>query len=206
MTKAAKQAHRRLAYFIGLFLIMHFAAHFAAPFGITAQETAMAAGRRVYQYWLFEIALVMALIVQIALGISLLRGIRRRKRKDIWHRIQFLSAVYMVLFIVMHTAAALSTRLIIGLDTNFYWAAGTVVISPLKFGFAPYYLLAVTALFSHIIAALHFRGPRQWHGPILAAGPLAGVLIVAAYSGALYPVDLPAAYSDYFGGFPGAGG
>ena len=203
MTKAAKQAHRRLAYFIGLFLVVHFSAHLAAPFGLTAQDTAMQTGRTIYQFWLFEGLLVMALVVQIALGVTLLRGIRRRKRKDIWHKIQFISAAYMAMFIVMHTAAALTTRLYIGLDSNFYWAAATVILSPLKYGFAPYYFLAVTALFSHIAAALHFRGPRQWHGPALAIGPIVGVTIVMAYAGAFYDITLPQAYIENFSAFPG---
>ncbi len=162
--------------------------------------------RTLYQFPLFEIALVLALTAQVVLGIRLLRGIRARKRKDAWHKVQFASACYLAYFIIAHTAAALTTRLIVDLDTNFYWAAGTLVLSPLKYGFAPYYFLAVTALFSHLLAALHFRGARAWHAPALVVGPLVGMVIVAAYAGLLYEIELPANYRDYFSVFPGVAG
>ncbi|GAA4041778.1 hypothetical protein [Parerythrobacter jejuensis] len=205
MNIRAKQAHRTLAGFIGLFLAVHFATHLAALLGIAAQDSALQAGRLAYQFPLIEIALVAALMAQIGLGLRLLGQIRKRPRKGFWHAVQFASACYLGLFIVLHTTAAVMTRLVIGLDTNFYWAAGTLVLAPLKYGFAPYYLIAVTALVSHIIAALHFRGSRPWHKPALLIGPLLGSLIVMAYAGAFYAVDLPTAYRDYFGAFPGVG-
>ncbi|WP_298467763.1 hypothetical protein [uncultured Erythrobacter sp.] len=205
MKPTAKQAHRKLALFIGLFVLIHFVAHLAAPFGIAAQDSALQAGRAIYQFPLVEVALVAALAAQVALGIKLLRQIQARKRKGFWHRVQFASGAYLALFIVMHTSAAVATRLVVGLDTNFYWAAGTLVLAPLKYTFAPYYILAVTALVSHALAALHFRRPRQWHAPMLALGPMLGIAIVSAYGGAFYLVELPQEYRDYFAIFPGVG-
>jgi len=203
MKQTAKQAHRNLALFIGLFVLIHFSAHLAAPFGIDAQSTALHTGRAIYQFPLIEILLVMALAAQVILGIRLLRQITARKRKGFWHRVQFISGAYLAFFIVLHTSAAVGTRLIASLDTNFYWAAGTLVLTPLKYTFAPYYVLAVTALVSHILAALHFRGPKPWQGPTLALGPLLGIAIVSAYSGAFYSIELPQEHRDYFAIFPG---
>ncbi len=205
MKPTAKQAHRNLALFIGLFVLIHFAAHLAAPFGIDSQDGALQAGRTIYQFPLVEVALVGALAAQVVLGIKLLRQIKARKRKGFWHRVQFASGAYLALFIVMHTSAAVGTRLVMGLDTNFYWAAGTLVLAPLKYTFAPYYILAVTALVSHVLAALHFRGPRRWHARMLAVGPLLGIPIVSAYGGAFYAIELPQAHRDYFAIFPGVG-
>ncbi|MEM7702290.1 MAG: hypothetical protein AAF251_10175 [Pseudomonadota bacterium] len=201
----AKEAHQRVSIFLGLFLVIHFATHFSALAGIAAQDMVMQAGRAVYRIPVIEIALVAALAAQVALGIDLLRRIAKRPRKDAWHWAQFGSGCYLAYFVVMHTTAALVTRLGFGLDTNFYWAAGTLAIEPLKYGFAPYYTLAVTALATHLIAALHFRGAKGWHAPALIAGPVAGVSIVAAYGGALFPIELPAAYLEYYSAFPGVG-
>ncbi|MEO0418906.1 MAG: hypothetical protein AAF249_08575 [Pseudomonadota bacterium] len=203
--RQAKQAHQRVAIFLGLFLVIHFATHFSALAGIEAQDFVMQIGRAVYRIPVVEIALVASLAVQVALGVDLLRRIAKRPRKDAWHWAQFVSGCYLAYFIVMHTAAALVTRLGFGLETNFFWAAGTLVIEPLKFGFAPYYTLAVTALATHLIAALHFRGPKRWHAPALLAGPVAGAAIVAAYGGALFPIELPTAYLEYYSAFPGVG-
>lgn len=201
MSPAAKQAHRRIAIAIGLFLAVHFAAHFAALFGIEAQDTVMQAGRKVYRIPVIEAALVLALAVQVVLGLSLLRTISRRRRKDRWHWVQFTSGCYLAYFIAMHTSAALLARFAAGLDTNFYWAAGTLVLSPLKYGFAPYYMLAIIALLSHVIAALHFRKPRKWHGPALIGGPPMGAALMLGYSGLLHAVDLPGAYWEYFAAY-----
>lgn len=195
----ARRAHRRLAAFLGLFLLLHFAAHFAALESRQLQELVLHAGRSIYRIPVVEAALVASFAAQIALGIGLLRGIAGRKRKDRWHHAQFLSGCYLAAFIVMHTGAALLTRWLAGLDTNFYWPAGTLILAPLKYGFAPYYALAVTALVTHLVAALHFRHPRRWHLPALAVGPAAALAILLAYSGSLYPVKLPGDYLAYFG-------
>ena len=203
MAASAKQAHRTLAAFLLVFVTVHFAAHFGAIGGPGAQASVRDATSAIYQFPLIEIALVAGLAAQVVLGIALLRRIARRRRKDRWHWLQFVSGVYLAVFIVNHTASAVITRLLIGIDTNFYWAAGTLVLTPLKYAFAPYYILAVSALFAHLLAALHYRRPARWHAAKLAIGPLAGCAFVAAYGEALYEFDLPRAYLEYFDNFPG---
>ena len=194
----AKQAHRRLAAFLGLFLALHFAAHIAALRGMATQTTVMEAGRLIYRHPVMEPLFIVGFAVQIALGITLLRAIARRKRKGAWHYAQVASGIVLVIFIIAHTSSALLARWIGGIDTNFYWPAGTLIIAPLKYGFVPYYAAAVIALVTHLVAALHFRGPRRWHAPALTAGPVLAAAILLAYSGALYRVELPATYHDYF--------
>lgn len=114
----------------------------------------------------------------------------------------FYSALFLANFIIMHTGAALVTRNIFGLDTTFYWPAGTLMIEPLRFVFAPYYVLGITALGAHLLAALHFRKPSRWHGPALLVGPALGMMFALGYGGHLYPVDLPQEYRDYYTQFP----
>ncbi|MEM7690205.1 MAG: hypothetical protein AAF291_14395 [Pseudomonadota bacterium] len=204
--RQARLAHRRLAFLLGLFLVIHFAAHFSALAGIAAHDVALQWGRAIYRVPVIEIALVAALFAQVCLGVDLLRRIHARKRKDAWHWVQFASGCYLAYFIVQHTIAALVSRLGFGLDTNFYWAAGTLTLDPLRAFFAPYYTFVVIALAAHLIAALHFRKPRTCHVPALAVGPLAAIAIVMAYGGAFYPVELPKAHQDFFAAFPGVRG
>ena len=199
----AKQAHRQVAAFLGLFLVIHFAAHFSALGGPAAHSAALKAGRAAYHVLPLEILLIAAFVAQIGLGITLLRRIAKRAVKGFWHRLQAASGIYLIIFIVNHVTAALITRLIAGLDTNYYWAAGTLVTDILKYGFWPYYMLAVTALISHLVCALHFRGAKRWHAPALGLGPLIGLGAIAGYSGALQTVVLPAAYQDYFASLAG---
>lgn len=163
----------------------------------------MSGARNLYQFPLIEIALVAAFITQIALGIKLLAGIKKRERKDGWHTAQFVSACYLAYFIVQHTAPAIITRLGFGLDTNFYWTARSFAFTPLKFWFAAYYLLAVIALVGHLIAALHYQKAQSWHAPSLAVEPILGALFVAGYGGAFAVFDLPQDYRDYYAFLPG---
>ena len=202
----AKRAHRNLAAFLLLFIAVHFATHFTTLGGIERHGIALGWARAVYQFPLIEIALVLALAAQVMLGLRLLATITKRKRKGFWHRVQFVSACYLAYFIVAHTAAALVTRLGFGLDTNFYWASATLLIEPIKYGFAPYYVLAVTAFVSHLVAALHFRGPRSLHGYALVAGPIVGIVFVLGYGGAFASIDLPQEYRDFYASFPGVTG
>lgn len=202
-TRQAKQAHRRLAIFILIFVAVHFSTHLVSLGGVEAHTKALGIARLIYQFPVIEIALVVALAAQVLLGFKLLGSIRKRKTKGLWHWVQFLSAAYLAYFIVMHTSAALVTRLFIGLDTNFYWAAGTLGIEPIKYGFTPYYILAVTAVFSHVLAALHFRGARSWHAATLPVGPVFGLCFVLGFGGYFQEVELPQEYLDFYSAFPG---
>lgn len=201
--RQARQAHRRLAIFLGLFLAIHFATHFTAIGGIEAHTQALGLARFFYQFPLFEIALVAGFGAQLIVGAKLLGAITRRKHQGFWHWVQLLSAVYLAFFVVIHTSAALITRLALDLDTNFYWAAGTLRLEPIRYVFAPYYTFAVVALFSHIIAALNFRGGKSWHAPALIIGPVTGIVMVMGFGGVFETINLPQDYRDYFSAFPG---
>lgn len=202
-SRQVREAHGRVALLLLIFITVHFATHFTSLGGVEAHTKALGWARLIYHFPLIEIALVAAFAVQVVLGFKLLGAIRKRKRKDRWHWVQFVSGCYLAYFIVQHTAAALITRLYAGLDTNFYWAGGTLVIEPIKYGFAVYYTLAVIAIVAHLIAALHFRSPRKWHVPALALGPLTGVVFVIGYSGVLAPYEVPQEYREYYTFFPG---
>ena len=204
--RQAKLAHQRVAILLSLFIMVHFATHLAALGGLAKHDWVLQAGRAVYRIPAVEAALVIALAFQVVIGVQLLGQIAKRARKDAWHWAQFASGCYLAYFIVMHTGAALVSRLGFGLDTNFYWAAGTLALDPIRYLFAPYYTLAVAALGAHIVAALHFRRPRRWHAPALALGPVLGIVIVLGYGGAFFAVDLPAAYRDFYSAFPGVRG
>ena len=202
----AKRAHRMIATFLLLFIVVHFVTHFATIGGIETHAAALAWGRMIYHIPLVEIVLVVAFGLQVALGFRLLANVAKRERQGFWHRVQFFSACYLAYFVIAHTSAALITRLGFGLDTNFYWASATLLIEPIKYGFAPYYTLAVIALFSHLVAALHFRKNRVWHGYALAAGPVVGTIFVMGYSGAFDNVEPPQEYLDFYASFPGVDG
>jgi len=170
-------------------------------YSLSAQSLVLNAGRTIYRIPVVEIAMIAAFGAQVVLGIQLLKGISKRKSRGFWHWAQFASGAYLAYFIIMHTGAALLARWMSGLDTNFYWPAGTLILTPLKYLFAPYYTLAITAFVTHVIAALHYRRPKPWQKPALALGPIAALLILLAYSGVYYQVELPAEHLEYFDGY-----
>lgn len=198
MRLTARQAHLRVALFLGLFLGLHFAAHFAALDGLDSHAAMLAAGRAVYRVPVIEGLLVLALAAQVVLGVTLVRRMARWPQQGGWRKAQKWSGIVLAVFIVLHTSAALGSRWLFGFDTNFYWAAGTLTLAPLKYGFAPYYSAAVIALVTHVLAALHVRRPARWHAPALLLGPAIALPILLVYGGALFPVDLPEAHRAYF--------
>ena len=198
MRLTARQAHLRVAVFLGVFLGLHFAAHLAALGGLERHAAMLEIGRAIYRIPLVEALLVAALALQVVLGVTLVRRMARWPQQGGWRKAQKWSGIALAVFIVLHTSAALLSRWLFALDTNFYWAAGTLTIAPLKYGFAPYYTAAIIALVTHVLAALHARRPARWHAPALLLGPLIALPILLAYGGALFPVELPAEHQAYF--------
>lgn len=194
----ARQAHLRVALFLGLFLILHFATHFSGLGGLDWHVGTLATVRSIYRIPVVEVLLIVALAAQIWLGIRLIGRIARRRKKGFWHHGQKYSGIVLAIFIILHTSAAMLARWLSGLDTNFYWAAGTLTLSPIRYWFAPYYAAAIIALVTHLLAALHFRKPKRWHKPALLVGPIIALTILTVYGGGLFPVELPVAHQDYF--------
>lgn len=199
----ARKAHLMLAFFVGSFAVAHLLGHWSALGGVAAHDATLLVGRMLYRVPVIEIVLIASLAVQVALGLYLLTRAFGAGRSGAWHWVQIASGAYLAYFIVAHTAAALFARLGFGLDTGFYWAAGSLIIEPLRYGFWPYYLLASTALFAHIAAALHFRGQTRSAPWIAAAGPFVVLPALLAFSGALFAFEIPARWAAYFAFFGG---
>jgi hypothetical protein len=119
--------------------------------------------------------------------------------------LQALSGTYLALFLLIHVSAVMYGRAVLGLDTDFRFAAAGFHVPPWQWFFAPYYFLAVASLFTHVGCAIYWRIGRmetslRW--PVLAAfvaiGLAAGLLFDLALAGKLYPVDIPPAYRATF--------
>jgi len=145
-----------------------------------------------------------AILLQIVIGTKLVLRRIKQPQKGFWEWAQILSGGYLAFFLIMHTSAALMTRYIIGLETNFYWAAGTLNVDPLQYFFTPYYFLGIISVFIHLAAAVFFG----WTGKgviasrtIMLLGFVIAVLIVSAFSGVFYSINLPTEYINYFESF-----
>lgn len=201
--------HRSIAALLGLFIVSHLIVHLFALAGPEAHLATLDAVQWIYRNPVVETLLVLAILTQIVTGARRVRFANLRG----WALAQVASGSYLIVFLVVHTSAALYTHHIFGLETDFYWAAGSLHFEPMRYGFALYYSAAIVAFFTHAAAAIHFGWPQAPRA-IARALPVMGVLvagaIIAAFWGALYPIEVgpgvEAYYEKYFGPFGVGGG
>lgn len=194
--------HRLSALLIGVFLLTHMANHLAGLAGQDVHVRFMHAVRTIYRVPLAESILILALLWQISSGLVLLR--RRLAVMDgPVARLQVATGAYLAFFLVVHVGAVLAGRYQ-GLDTDFRFAAAGFHVPYWPAFFAPYYALAVMALFTHVGCAVYWHSEwlpryRNWLFVMFAAvGAVVGVAIVLAMAGALYDVDIPEVYRSGF--------
>ena len=206
MTLSPIKAHRLIAAGLGLFLVTHFAVHLSAILGPDTHLKWLGFVQGAYQNRVIEPLLVIAILIQIGLGMKFVWLRWKQPQKGFWGWMQILSGLYLAFFFMIHTSAALYTRYGVGLDTNFYWAAGTLNVEPLQYFFTPYYFLGVTSVFAHLASAVFFGWPQKGRMAslfILGLGMGIAALIVSIFSGAFYEIDLPAEYIEYFESYTG---
>ncbi len=192
--------HRSSAILIGAFAVAHIANHLVSLIGIPSHIAFMEVARRVYRQPFVEVLLLMCVAFQIASGLwFVLRNWRTRRGPIAW--LQALSGAYLALFLIVHVCAVLYGRAVLKLDTNFYYAAAGLHVSPFERFFAPYYFMAVLALFTHLACAAYgHRGGAVRKRRILVivlpmlVGSGVSLLIVLSLAGKLQPVEVPSKY------------
>lgn len=199
--------HRSSAILIVAFALLHIANHLAGLAGVATHIAFMEAARLVYRNLVVEIVLLLCVAFQVGSGLTLvLRGWRQRRGFLPW--LQALSGAYLSFFLLVHVSAILSGRMLLNLDTNFYFAAAGFHVPPYPFFFVPYYFLAVVALFTHLGCAAYWQvqDRARWLRVLVVAVP-AGVsmvlalLIVLLMAGKLQPVEVPAKFKATYGAF-----
>ena len=203
---------RTLHGFSALFLVAYAAAHIANHLvglaGIEAHIAFMRDFRSVYRIPVVEAMLLAAVAFQIYSGLTfVVRGWKQRQGLVPW--LQAGSGAYLAFFFLNHVGAVLFGRTVLDLDTNFYFAAAGFHVPPFQYFFAPYYFLAVLALFTHLGCALYWQlqaKPRFARGVAVALPVVVGLavssLIVLNLAGVFYRVDIPPEYKATFGQYP----
>lgn len=191
--------HRVTGLLLALFVFSHLALHLLALAGPQAHLTALAAFQTVYRNPVVEPVLLAALLIQIGLGLRLAVSGWRASKGDGWARLQIISGLYLAYFILNHTGAALYTRYGAGLETNFWWASGTLMHETARYWFYPYYALGVMAVFAHAAVAVRYRWESARNARmVLAGGAMVTAAILLAFGGWLSPVPLKPEYRAYY--------
>lgn len=192
--------HLTSALVLGLFVALHLANHIVGLAGQSQHVAFMHAIRPLYRNAVVEPLLLALFASQIVSGFAMvIRGWRSRHGGVAW--LQAGSGLYLAAFITVHVLAVLSGRALLGLDTDFRFAAAGFHVPGWPWYFWPYYSLAIFALFAHVGCAIYWSiRARSRRAALIvlrafaATGALLGLLIVAALAGKLYPVDIPARY------------
>ncbi|WP_235114543.1 hypothetical protein [Cyclobacterium qasimii] len=150
---------KKLHYFSGItitiFVGLHLFNHFYSLFGAEAHINLMNDLRIIYRNVIAETILLVTVATQIVSGIKLF--LKKRKTKyDLFEKLQIWTGLYLAIFLVFHLSAVLFGRLVLELDTNFYFGVTGLNTFPLNLFFIPYYGLAIISFFGHI-SAVHSK-------------------------------------------------
>lgn len=195
------RAHRFTGLVILIFVALHLAVHLTALAGITAHSKVLSLVQILYRNPVVEPLLLLAILVQIGIGIHFAVSRWRLTKGDRWGRLQLVSGLYLAFFVLNHTGAALYARHGAGLETNFFWASGVLLHPVLQWYFYPYYALAIIAVFTHAAAAVWFRTRSARRVRlVIASGVGIAVCILLSFGGWLYPIAIPGAYQRFYDG------
>lgn len=200
-----RKIHRISAMIIGAYVLVHLANHLFAMGGIASHQAFMDGYRHVYRQRAVEALLMASLSFQVCSGLLLVvRG--WGERHGFYERLQAISGAYLALFILVHVGAVLYGRTVLGLNTDFFYAAASLGSPARRAFFMPYYFLGISAFFAHAACAIHCLCRKRIGTPasdrigyaITGTGCLLAGLIVAVFSGAFYRIDIPPAYQATF--------
>jgi succinate dehydrogenase hydrophobic anchor subunit len=192
--------HRFSAVVIAAYACVHIVNHLVGLSGVESHIVFMKAARLVYRQPVIETVLLLCVAFQAASGLwMVVSGWKQRRGLVSW--LQALSGTYLAIFFAIHIGAVMAGRAVLGLDTNFYYAAAGFHVPPFQYFFGPYYFLGVVALFTHLGCAAYWQlqaRPRLQRVLAIAvpvgAGVVVSTLIVASLAGRFVPVHIPAEY------------
>ncbi|GHA16081.1 hypothetical protein GCM10007989_08870 [Devosia pacifica] len=149
--------HATLGIIVGSFVLVHLLNQAVAAFGEQPYDQILQALRLVYRQPIVELLLVTAVLVQVALGLLMVRRAASRANDRV-HWLQLLAAGYMALFISAHLIAILLARTVFGVDTGLSFATLGYQTLPGALAMSLIHFLAIMAFFVHVACALYWRG------------------------------------------------
>jgi hypothetical protein len=168
--------HALSGQLVAVFVGLHLLNHVYSILGVAAHLALMDTLRHFYRNIFLEALLLLAVLIQIISGLRLF-GSERRTATSLFEKIHVWTGLYLAIFFVMHLGAVLGGRLLLHLDTNFYFGAAGLNTYPFSLFFIPYYGLAILSFFGHI-AAIHHKKMEQTVFGITPAGQSKAILII----------------------------
>lgn len=201
-----RKAHYVSGLFMSLFIVLHLLNHAYSILGEQSHIAIMTLLRQVYRNIFIELILLSTVIVQIYSGMKLFH-IKCKIAADFYEKLHIWSGLYLAFFLVIHISAVLVGRLILHLDTNFYFGVAGINTFPFNLFFVPYYSLAIFSYFGHI-AAIHVKkmrknilgySPHSQAKAILIFGFCFMLIVFYGLTGKFNGVDIPSEYKVLIG-------
>lgn len=148
-----KKIHYISGLTITLFVVLHLFNHCFSILGADKHIEVMTTLRHFYRNIFAETILLLAVATQIYSGLRLFKT-KRQTAKTFFQKLQIWTGLYLAIFFVIHLSAVLAGRLVLNLDTNFYFGVAGLNSFPFNLFFIPYYFLATFAFFGHF-SAIH---------------------------------------------------
>ena len=166
--------HYASGLLIAAFVVAHLFNHLVSLYGAEAHIQLMATLRKLYRNPFAETLLMGAVLVQISTGLGLWRALQHQKASN-FERLHRWSGLYLAVFLAIHLSAVWGGRLVLGLDTNFYF--GVAGLNRQKM---PYYVLGLS--------------PEQQAFGLLVLGGFVTFLILYGLTGGFGGVAIPREY------------
>lgn len=191
---------------ISLFVGIHLFNHAYSILGADRHIELMTSLRLVYRNAIAETILILAVLVQMISGLTLFIR-RRRQAVTNFDNLQLWTGLYLAVFLTIHLGAVLVGRLVLNLDTNFYFGVAGLNSFPVNLFFIPYYAFAIISFFGHI-AAIHSRKmkravlgltPSVQSVIILALGTCLTIVIFYGLTNHFHGVEIPEEYEVLVG-------
>jgi hypothetical protein len=154
-----KKIHFISGLTITIFVGLHLFNHIYSVFGAEKHIETMNVLRIFYRNVFFETILLFAVLIQIISGLKLFK-ISRKTANSKFDKLQIWTGLYLAFFFIIHLSAVLAGRLILHLDTNFYFGVAGLNTFPFNLFFIPYYGLAIFSFFGHV-ASIHNKKMKQ---------------------------------------------
>ncbi len=171
-------------------------------FGAACHIQVMNSLRIVYRNPVIETLLMGAVIIQIISGLKLWKR-KKNQALSFFGKLQLSTGLYLAFFLIIHVSAVFIGRLVLHLDTNYYFGVAGLVTFPLNLFFIPYYSLAIFSFFGHL-ASIHYAKMTK---PVFSMQPAAQswvififgccftLLLLFGLSNQFKGIEIPEAYN-----------
>lgn len=170
-----KKIHYLSGLTITVFIGLHLFNHSFSIFGADKHIEVMNYLRVFYRNIFAETILLFAILIQIISGIKLFLT-KRKIATTFFDKLHIWTGLYLAVFFVIHLAAVFIGRILLHLDTNFYFGVVGLNSFPFNLFFVPYYGLAIISFFGHL-SAVH---NSKMNGTVLGVTPKNQAFVILA--------------------------